>query len=64
MKNKNLKKLANQLLSKTNEREELTKILGGRSEEAVGNVLISDIVEADACEDIFKCRNGFSCQTF
>lgn len=64
MKNKNLKKLANQLLSKTNEREELTKILGGRSEEAVGNVLISDIVEADACEDRFKCRNGFSCQTF
>ncbi|XLS29306.1 hypothetical protein ACJD0Z_00460 [Flavobacteriaceae bacterium M23B6Z8] len=64
MKNKNLKKLANQLLSDTCERKDLEIIKDSDLQQIVGGLESTDIVEADACEDRFKCRNGFSCQTF
>jgi len=61
MRNKNLKKLANDLSTKSEVKRDLEMIEDQQASKIKGG--IKDIQAVDACEG-FKCRNGFSCQTF
>lgn len=62
MRNKNLKKLANDLSTKSDVKKGLEMIEDQQSSKIKGGTkYIQDI---DGCDDRFKCRNGFSCQTF
>lgn len=62
MRNKNLKKLANDLSTKSEVKKDLEMIEDQQASKIKGGT--KDIQDIDACEDRFKCRNGFSCQTF
>lgn len=62
MRNKNLKKLANDLSTKSDVKKGLEMIEDQQSSKIKGGN--KDIQDIDACADKFKCRNGFSCQMF
>jgi hypothetical protein len=62
MQNENLKKLASGLSTKSNAKKDLELIADSQTAKIKGG--IKDIQDLDGCADRFKCRNGFSCQTF